>query len=316
MNDSESNNYKHQSDSNQPEIFSAPVTSILADRASNVVNFVFHGSFSFCLDERRRSIKVAAPVCHEHCYAIRVVTPLSIGPSCPAWASPVLFIPHGFISVTFHKVPTSCGLPPRENLLFLPGQERATDRWSFCGNEYFCMDLPFPAEFGSCRTATEEFFNSGADLPSDAKGRRKFAVVHRFTYDVRPSEVQVRLPFPYGQDFDLLAGQTFPSLTYHFYAEPLFSAHHNVAGAFDSLIQMLNPRPRLNIKPGVDPTADPPKSCSGLSADDQVDLGEFLGVPSLARHKHQGAGEEQPMSAELFVNAKLRNCLSVYIQTE
>ena len=196
-----------QEEVTQPAV-SAPSQALTTDSRIGFVSFIFHGMFSFIVDSQHKTIKAAAPSVHEHCYAIRAATPLRVG---PGWSSPIFLLPHGFVAVSFLTHPTSAGLPPREHVLVLPGEEAAPGtRWSFQGNDYFCLDLPFPTEYGFCRTTTTTtklFDNSGKDVPADDKENgKKYAIVVRFTYDIPSSDVRIRLPFPYGVEFDILSG--------------------------------------------------------------------------------------------------------------
>jgi hypothetical protein len=270
------------------------------DVRTNFVSFIFHGMFSFIIDAGQKMIKVAAPIVHDHCYAVRAVTPFRVG---LGWSSPVFFIPHGFVSASFLKRPTSIGLPPRDNVLVLPGEEDGGRRWTFRGREYFCMDLPFPTEYGFCRmtSKTTLFEDKGRDLPADDKKGKKYAIVIRFTYDTSSSDVRIGLPFPYGAEFDILSGLSFSAMNYHFYAEPLFSNVHDPSAAFDKLTGMFTPQPDIKIDKNIKAVADAPKACDGLSVEDLEDIGEYLGAP--------------PLPDMTIHDAKLRNCLATFIQT-
>ncbi len=213
---------------------------------------------------------------------------------------PIFFIPRGFVSVSFLKNPTPGGLPPRDHAVVLPGEEDGT-QWTYQGPEYFCMDIPFPTEYGFCRTTgdTKLFEDRGTNLPLDDKNGKNYAIVVRLTYDVSSSDVQVRFPFPYGAEFDILAGQQFPAINYHFYAEPIFDDNHNPSMAFEMMKPMFSPIPDLYMKDDIQSVAEPPKACDGLSVEDVEDIGEYLGVPAPARTPQ---------------DAKLRNCLALFIQ--
>ena len=273
------------------------------------LNLVFHGLFGFSIDGSRKTIKVFTPIVADHTYAVRVSDPLTATPSAQAPDLPYPVFQNG-VSVNFGADPTQGPKIDSTYGVVIPKLGDGT-KWQPTGvYPYFSFDVPYPRCILVYRNTTKPLAGvfSGNDAPPDSHGKKYYAIVHRFIYDISPQDVSVKLDAGDGS-IDVLGGVMLNKVTVHFYAESLYPEDHAPSNAFSQLVELYSPTKSpglaLSTSDNVNGSVNAAQKEAGQEfwTTDEQDIGEYLnGLGQAISHR----GHDLPKGI------KLRNCISVY----